>query len=102
MNCRTALLILAGATGCASALFCFQRPFREYPGMEYNNFPLPADYQEKTEFVFARLMHPDAPGGFGAFGRSRRGGADWRRGYTWWTIGIRSPESGLCAPASRT
>jgi len=32
------------------------RPFREYPGREYENFPLPPDYQEKTEWVFARLM----------------------------------------------
>ena len=84
MNYRTAVQILAGVAACVGVLFSFQRPFREYPGMEYNNFPLPADYQEKAEFVFARLMHPDAPGGFGGFGRGRRRG-DWRQGYTWWT-----------------
>ena len=73
-------LLLAAVSG-ASALYSFQKPFREYPAQEYNNFPLPADYAEKTEFVFARLMYPDA---FGAFGRYRRF-ADWRQGRTSWT-----------------
>src|SRR5437879_4886743 len=36
----------------------FQRPWREYPGFEYSNFPVPLDSQEKTEWVFARLMYP--------------------------------------------
>src|SRR5262249_5226674 len=31
------------------AVYAFQMPFREYPGMEYNNFPKPADWDEKTE-----------------------------------------------------
>jgi len=57
-----------------------QRPFREYPGIEYNTFPLPADYQEKTEWAFARLMYPSPPGS-----RYTRWGADWREGNTAWT-----------------
>ena len=64
-----------------TALYAFQKPFREYPGMEYNTFPRPADYQEKTEWAFARLMYPQ--GGQRGFG-FRRGG-DWREGYTMWT-----------------
>jgi hypothetical protein len=65
-----------------TALYPFQRPFREYPGIEYNNFPRPADYQEKTEWAFARLMYPQGRGsGFGF----RRGGGDWREGYSMWT-----------------
>jgi hypothetical protein len=85
----TAPVLVVLALVCAGALWAFERPFREYPGMEYNDFPLPPDYQEKTEFVFARLMHPDymggGLGGFG-FGRGRRrGGGDWSRGYAWWT-----------------
>ena len=24
------------------------RPFQEYPGYEYNNFPIPEDYMEST------------------------------------------------------
>ncbi len=79
---------------CAAALFClplllawqnFQKPWREYPAFEYNTFPIPPDYQEKTEFVFARLMYPNVQSGFG---RRRGGGygADWRQGYTHWTM----------------
>ena len=45
---------LAAERGCSSRccwdrLRAFQRPFREYPGIEYNDFPLPADAQEKTD-----------------------------------------------------
>jgi hypothetical protein len=81
---RTAAV--TGVLGCITfvgVLCAYQRPFREYPAQEYNNFPLPADSQEKTEFVFARLMYPDGGGGFGGFGRFRR--SDWREGYTNWT-----------------
>jgi hypothetical protein len=35
-----------------------QRPFQAYPGVEYENFPLPPDYQEKTEWTRARLRYP--------------------------------------------
>jgi len=56
------------------------QPFREYPGIEYNDFPLPADYQEKTEWAFARLMYPSIQGS-----RYARWGADWHKGLTSWT-----------------
>ncbi len=36
-----------------------QKPFREYPAVEYENFPLPADWQERAEFSRARLKCPD-------------------------------------------
>jgi hypothetical protein len=49
--------ILAGLALVAfGALFAYQRPFREFPGVEYENFQRPADWNDKTEFVFARLM----------------------------------------------
>ena len=57
------------------AVFAFQMPFREYPGVEYNDFPLPADYQQKTEWTFARLMYP-------ALGSRNNG---WARGHSIWT-----------------
>ena len=44
------------------ALFAFQKPFRVYPCMEaYDNIPLPPDWQEKAEWVQARLMYPQHP-----------------------------------------
>ena len=51
-----ACLIILGA------LYAFQMPFCEYPGVEDNNLPLPPDFQEETKWVFARLMHPSAAG----------------------------------------
>jgi hypothetical protein len=82
MSLRNALLGLAGALALVSALYAFQRPFRQYPGVEYTNFELPPDWQEKAEWAFARLMYPQGGGGFGV-GRYR--GGDWREGYSMWT-----------------
>jgi hypothetical protein len=83
MRYRSILLaVLAGST-LLSTIFAFQRPFREYPGVEYENFPLPPDYLEKTEWAFARLMYPPAYGGRG--GWRRRGGGDWTEGSSSWT-----------------
>jgi len=80
MRIRTpALFAILGLLIIGSA-FAFQKPFREYPGIEYENFPLPPDYQEKTEWVFARLMYPALPSyGF-------RGNPDWKHGNANWTI----------------
>src|SRR6185312_14739714 len=75
----------AGAIFFGGVLFA-QKAFREYPAFEYNNFPLPADYQDKTEWVFARLMYPNAGN---AFGRRFGGyGPDWRQGGfpNFWTM----------------
>src|SRR5690348_10601823 len=33
------------------------RPFREYPGREYRNYPIPPDYKVPGEWVFARFMY---------------------------------------------
>jgi hypothetical protein len=63
-----------------------QRPFRQYPGNEYGDFPLPPDWQQPAEWVFARLMYPS--GGYGrGFRRFGGGGGygDWRQGYSSWT-----------------
>src|SRR6266853_2867366 len=77
-----------------TSLHAFQLTFREYQAIEYNNFPLPPDYQQKTEFVFARLMYPPAPTarfdrtrggrrGRGFFGLN--GVGDWSGGNSSWT-----------------
>jgi hypothetical protein len=82
MRLRAALFGVAGSVICVTAVYGFQRPFREYPAQEYNNFPLPKDAYEPADFVFGRLMYPDAGRG-GGFGR--RFGRDWHEGYTNWT-----------------
>lgn len=66
------------------AVFAFQKPFRVYPSLEpYDNIPLPPDWQEKAEWVQARMMYPQHPEA--RFGRYRFGNLDWREGGTSWT-----------------
>src|SRR5689334_10876648 len=74
--------------GGLSAFQNFKKPWREFPAFEYNDFPVPPDYQEKTEWVFARLMYPNAAFGGRGFGRFGRFSADWREGGRgiFWTM----------------
>jgi hypothetical protein len=65
------------------SLHAFQRPFRQYPGTEYFQFELPPDWNEKTEWVFARLMFPG--GGPGIDGYYPRFQGNWREGSSLWT-----------------
>ena len=76
--------MLGAGIVCLGLLYAAQRPFREYPGLEYSNFPLPPDWQEETEWVFARLMYPSAPTArfVRRWGRSE---TDWLHGETSWT-----------------
>ncbi len=65
-------------------LYAYQKPFRQYPGIEYENFALPADWQQPAEYVFARLMYPSIRGRRGrVFGA--QGYGDWREGMSMWT-----------------
>ncbi len=74
-------LVMAFAVLSALALYAFQRPFRQYQGVEYSQFETPADAQERTEWAFARLMFP--PGANDGY-RGRFDG-DWRQGLSLWT-----------------
>jgi hypothetical protein len=60
MRLRVILAVgfLALVVGGAVALQA-QKPFKEYPGIEYENFPLPNDWNQKTEWTRARLKYPD-------------------------------------------
>jgi hypothetical protein len=86
MLSRHALLPVAGALVCWSALIAWDRPFRVYRSLEpYDDVELPPDYQEKTEWVFGRLMYPQHPNA--RFGRYRWSGgpSNWLEGGTSWT-----------------
>jgi hypothetical protein len=63
-----------------SALYAFQRPFRQFPGVEYYSFELTPDWRDSAEFVFARLMYPPGPLN-GYRGRD----AEWHQGLSLWT-----------------
>ena len=55
--------ILVGFLGLTAVGFVVaQAPFREYPAMEYNNYPVPPDWNQKTEWTRARLLYPDIYG----------------------------------------
>ena len=81
IHCSRVIILATSGILAAGAIYAIQ-PFREYPGVEYSNFPIPPDFQEKTEWVFARLMYPPVNryyGGFEFLG-------DWRQGASNWTM----------------
>ena len=79
---RAASKLLPGLA-LLGALFAFQRPFRQYPGVEYDDFPLPPDWQQKTEFAFARLMYPQVAADSAASARTAM--AIGAAAYSIWT-----------------
>src|SRR5215472_2179308 len=79
-----ALWLLAAGVVFVATLAAFQKPFRVYQSMEaYDDIPLPPDYQDKTEWVFGRLMYPPHP--YARFGSGRWRRFDWREGGTSWS-----------------
>ncbi|MGH9666587.1 MAG: DUF4159 domain-containing protein, partial [Bryobacteraceae bacterium] len=81
MGFRKASLRIGGAIAFLGTLYAFQRPFHQYPGVEYRRFELPPGWQDKAEWAFARLMFP--PGWNDGY-RGRFDG-DWREGLSLWT-----------------
>jgi hypothetical protein len=74
MRLSSVLLLLLMGIGFWSVLPA-QRPFQQYDALEYDDFPLPPDYQQKTEWTRARLHYPSV------FGGSRRGDLYWTMDY---------------------
>ena len=83
MLLRKALCGVGCSLAMLGVLYAFQHPFREFPGTEYNDFPVPADSNEKTEWVFGRLMFP--PGPLDGYSRTGRFTGDFRFGASLWT-----------------
>ena len=82
---RSIPLRLVCAIVLAGTLWAFQKPFREYPGVEYRigTIPLPPDYQDKTEFAFSRMMFPGGP--LDGYQNTGRFTGDYHRGLSLWT-----------------
>lgn len=82
MPVRKAFQRAACGLACMGALLAFQRPFRQFQGVEYRigQIPIPPDYQEKTEWAFARLMFP--PGPLNGYEYRDR---EWHQGVSLWT-----------------
>ena len=87
---RLRIFVLVGFLGLAfwSALYA-QREFREYPGWEYNDFPLPPDYKKKAEFTRARLIYPAIQMGRRWRGRGNNWTIDYPRSDRHLLAGIR-------------
>jgi hypothetical protein len=62
MHRSTALISLGIVAFSICGVLLAQKPFREWPAIEYDDFPLPHDYQEKAEWTRARLRYPDIYG----------------------------------------
>jgi hypothetical protein len=81
---RRAGAVCLGGLLLLGALYAADKPWREYPGLEYSHYPIPPDYREKTEWAFARLMYPPVSpwrGGFNFAGDWREGGTNWTMDY---------------------
>jgi hypothetical protein len=82
--------LLIGLLGLLGVVYAAHRdtprnlpqPFRQYPGDEYHEgqIPMPPNWSEQTEWVFARLMYPSIDDA-----RFRHAGWDWRQGHSSWT-----------------
>jgi hypothetical protein len=81
---KIATSLLACVLIFLGTVYAFQRPFKEYPGTEYRvgDIPLPADWNDKTDFAFARLMYP---GGGPMDGYYPRFQGDYHYGLSLWT-----------------
>jgi hypothetical protein len=61
MRLRTALAV--GILGLAAwGVLRAQKPFKEWPAIEYEGFELPGDYQDRHEWTRARLRYSDITG----------------------------------------
>src|SRR5260370_23691165 len=74
---------VAFVLGLVGILCASDRPFQQFHGVEYDEFVLPPDWQEKGEWAFARLMFPPGPNdGYSSTGRFT---GDWHLGLSLWT-----------------
>jgi hypothetical protein len=91
---RLPLLLIVCLITLLTAAYAFQKPFREYPGWEYENFPLPPDWKQPAEWTFARLMYPPIQYGGRSF-------SDWTHGSSPWTIDYPRSDRHLSAAVRR-
>jgi hypothetical protein len=61
MRFRTVLAIVLAGLAALGVLWG-QKPFREWPAIEYENFPVPPDANRPAEWTRARLRYPDIMG----------------------------------------
>jgi Domain of unknown function (DUF4159) len=72
MRLRNVVLLASLGLVCFFGVLRAQKPFKEYPAIEYSDFPVPSDWQQKTEWTRARLRYPDVVGFPNAYYRDGR------------------------------
>jgi hypothetical protein len=81
MRFRTALAIVSLGLAALGVLWA-QKPFREWPAIEYTDFPLPRDANRPAEWTRARLRYPDITGyGLHSTGRMLNFAGYWTMDY---------------------
>lgn len=83
MNLRGILAALGCVLLFFGTLYAFEKPWRTYPAVEYNDFPTPPDYKVPAEWTFARIMYP--PGPLDGYSSTGRFTGDYRLGLSLWT-----------------
>ena len=87
MRIKILIPAVAVALTLAVGVMYAQKESRQYQGSEYDEYPLPPDYAEKTEFVIGRLMYKSVSRGF--------------RRYSSWTIDYPRADRHLAAGLRR-
>ncbi len=99
-NLRKVAFPLIFTAAVISVVFA-QRPFREYPSVEYGSgMPLPADWNKPAEWTFARLMFP--PGPLDGYSSTGRFTGPWQEGLSLWTQDYPRADRALANAVRRT
>jgi hypothetical protein len=94
MRFRTVLAIALVGLAALGVLWA-QKPFREWPAIEYTNFPIPPDANRPAEWTRARLRYPDVTG------YSLRGGGRYFNFAGYWTMDYPRSDRHLLAGVRR-
>jgi hypothetical protein len=94
---RSRNVVILAALGLISffGVMRAQKPFKEFPAIEYSNFALPPDWEQRAEWTRARLRYPDIVGFPNAYYR------DGRQFPGYWTMDYPRSDRHLLAGVRR-
>src|SRR5579863_5203660 len=95
MRSRNVVILATLGLVCFFGVLRAQKPFKEFPAIEYNDFPVPSDWEQKAEWTRARLRYPDVVGFPNAYYR------DGRQFPGYWTMDYPRSDRHLLAGVRR-